>query len=193
PLFDWVKQRKLSTADLALARVDHTRGVYAVYHDISGQWAMGISSGANANDVNLSSIPKEAECLAYLSFNQDGYSVYCRNYREYWQWVEARNDARYESTLGHGQGYDAKNMMHTIRLLEMAIEIYRDERLNVHRPNRAFLLDVKAGKYSLAEVLEMAKDRLEQLAFLVDKSKLPDQVSKAFVNQQLVRLREQLY
>jgi len=33
-----------------------------------------------------------------------------------------RNPARYASTQAHGQGYDAKNLMHTIRLLETALK-----------------------------------------------------------------------
>ncbi|MEM6772558.1 MAG: nucleotidyltransferase domain-containing protein, partial [Bacteroidota bacterium] len=145
PLLTWLSQQNLASRvpgstelverALALVKIDHTRGLYALYHDPSETWAQGITSGPDANDVHLSSVPKGEQCLAYLSFNHDGYSVYCRNHREYWQWVAARNDARYQSTLAHGQGYDAKNMMHTIRLLDMAIEIFRDGRLNVRRPN----------------------------------------------------------
>lgn len=193
PLLDWAERKGFPLSTLALVRVDHTRGVYAVYHDASGTWAQGITSGPNANDVSLSSVPKEVNCLAYLSFNKDGYSVYCKDYREYWDWVAERNDARYESTLAHGQGYDAKNMMHTLRLLDMAIEIFRDENLCVERPDRNFLLSVKAGNYPLTEVLQMAEYRLAELKRWADSSDLPKVTDAAMVGQLLVEMREELY
>lgn len=203
PLTAWLQKRKLASGgrgstelaerSLGLARVDHTRGLYAVYHDPTATWGKGITSGQDANDVRLSSIPKGEKCLAYLSFNHDGYSVYCRNHREYWQWVDDRNDERYTSTLNHGQGYDAKNMMHTLRLLDMAVEVFRDGKLNVHRPNREFLLAVKAGQFSLDEVLTMADDRLADLEKYAAASTLPERTDKRRVKMLLIGMREELY
>lgn len=195
PLSAWLLQQPFapSVRALALVRIDHTRGVYAIYHDPTETWAEGISSGPNANDVRLSSVPKGKTCLAYLSFNNDGYSVYCRNHREYWQWVDARNDDRYLSTLNHGQGYDAKNMMHTIRLLDMAVEIFRDGKLNVLRPDRDFLLRVKAGDFPLEAVLEMADERLAKLEQYAKVSSLPKQVDADKTTATLVKIREKLY
>lgn len=193
PLTDWADRQQLPLKELALVRVDHTRGIYAIYHDGSNTWAEGVSSGPNANDVSLSSVPKGERCLAYLSFNKDGYSVYCKNYREYWKWVADRNDDRYNSTLAHGKGYDAKNMMHTIRLLDMAVEIFRDGALQVERQDREFLLNVKAGQYPLEEVLKMAEDRLEALEKWANKSKLPEVVDSKLTEKLLVDLRQELY
>jgi len=193
PLLEWTAKVGIDPDRIALIRVDHTRGVYAVYHDPGGGWGEGVTSGPNANEVSLSSVPKGETCLAYLSFNKDGYSVYCKNYREYWRWVEVRNDARYASTLAHGQGYDAKNMMHTIRLLDTAIGIFRDGRLKIERPDRDFLLAVKTGAYSLEEVLTMAEDRLAELERWAEKSTLPERVDPAVVNARLVAMRHELY
>jgi hypothetical protein len=58
-----------------------------------------------------------------MNFNKDSYSIYCREYKEYQEWEKKRNEQRYQSTLSHGKSYDAKNMMHTFRLLNMAEEI----------------------------------------------------------------------
>lgn len=193
PLSTWLTKTSFASRDLALVNIDHTRGVYAVYHDPTSTWAQGITSGPNANDVRLSSVPKGQKCRAYLYFNHDGYSVYCRKHREYWRWVENRNDARYRSTLNHGQGYDAKNMMHTIRLLDVAIEIVRDGQLNVLRPDRGFLLDLKAGKFPLGEVLEMAEIRLAALEKYAASSNLPDAIDRERASTILVAMREELY
>ncbi len=188
----WLEVKGIPEEELALARVDHTQGMHAIYRDAFRTWGRGVSSGPKANDVHLSNVPKGEKCLAYLSFNHDSYSVYCRKHREYWQWVTERNDVRYQSTLNHGQGYDAKNMMHTLRLLDMAIEIFRDGELRVLRPDRDFLLDVKTGKFPLEEVLQMAEERLALLEKFSALSSLPQEVDPAWVSELLVEMREEL-
>jgi hypothetical protein len=193
PLTDWAPKRSIPLDRLALARVNHARDLYAVYHDAGAGWAGGIVSSEKANQVSLSDVPKGAPLLAYLSFNKDGYSTYCRDYREYREWERNRNDARYRGTLAHGQGYDAKNMMHTIRLLEMATEIFTEGRLNVRRPNREFLLSIRAGTYSLDEVLHIAEVRLATLDRAAADSPLPDKLPADFVQQRVITLRKFLY
>lgn len=192
PLTDWARDRQIPLSRLALASVDHARDLYAVYDDRGAGWAQGIAH-ENSNQVVLTNVPKGEPIIAYLSFNKDGYSTYCRDHRQYWQWVARRNDHRYRGTLAHGQGYDAKNMMHTLRLLEMATEIFTEGRLNVRRPNHDFLLSVRAGKYSLDEVLKLAEERLEQLATAVKTSQLPETLTKGFAEQKLVLMRRELY
>ena len=84
-------------------------------------------------------------------------------------------------------------MMHTIRLLDMAIEVFRDGQLNVLRPDRAFLLEVKAGNFSLEEVLKMAETRLEELGRYAASSSLPERVDDSKVRLTLVKMRAELY
>ncbi len=78
---------------------------------------------STSNDVVLSSIPKGMEPIGTMSFNKDGYQLYCKDYRDYWDWVEARNPERYANTVSHGKNYDAKHMLHTFRLLDMGIAL----------------------------------------------------------------------
>ena len=193
PLLQWAGSERLPIERLALVNVTHAPGVFAVYHDPTGTWARGVTSGPRANQVALSSVPKGKACLVYLYFNKDGYSVYCRNHREYWQWVEKRNEERYEGTLTHGQGYDAKNMMHTIRLLDVAIEIVRDGRLNVRRPDREFLLRVKRGTFTLEQALNMAEKRLAHLEECTSLSDLPALPDNEKALKTLVEMRSSLY
>jgi hypothetical protein len=193
PLRQWATRNAIRTDDLALARVDHARDLYAVYHDPGEGWAAGVVRSERANEVSLSNVPKGTPLLAYLSFNKDGYSTYCRDYREYRDWERNRNEARYRGTLAHGRGYDAKNMMHTIRLLEMATEIFTEGKLNVRRPNRHFLLSIRAGMYSLDEVLEIAEKHLAALDRAALASSLPDELPEGFVDGKLVGLRRELY
>ncbi|MGB3799637.1 MAG: nucleotidyltransferase domain-containing protein [Lewinella sp.] len=193
PLRQWSRERKMPLPELALAGVNHARDLYAVYYDRGAGWAAGIVRSDKANAVAVTDVPKGETPVAYLSFSQDAYSTYCRDYREYRAWERNRNDDRYQSTLAHGQGYDAKNMMHTIRLLEMATEIFLTGRLNVRRPNRNFLLSIKAGEYPLDDVLRIADERVEQLNLAADRSDLPPQIDPDWLSRRLAGLRKQLY
>ena len=126
PLISWLTENKLSQKDCGLVDLAHFRNVYLLYHQsqlTNGGWFKGVVSGPDADDVQLSSVPKDIDPIVTMNFNKDGYSTYCKEYKEYKEWEQKRNPSRYESTLSHGKNYDAKNMMHTFRLLNMAEEI----------------------------------------------------------------------
>jgi hypothetical protein len=84
-------------------------------------------------------------------------------------------------------------MMHTIRLLDMVVDVFKEGVLRVERPDRDFLLGVKAGQYPLEEVLQMAEDRLEELGQWADKCLLPKTIDPVMVERLLVEMRETLY
>ena len=140
----WLALRGLCQERCGLAAIPHAKGLYALFYDHTCTLGYrGIISGDTANDVSMSAIPKGEKELATLFFNKEGYSAYCREYREYWEWVNKRNEERYSGTMQHGKNYDAKNMMHTIRLLQVAEEILATGQLRVKRPNREELLSIK--------------------------------------------------
>jgi hypothetical protein len=150
----WLAAQGLCQEQCGLAAVPHAKGLYALFYDHSDTLGYrGIISREAANDVSLSDIPKGEKELVNLFFNKDGYSAYCREYREYWEWVNKRNEERYSGTMQHGKNYDAKNMMHTIRLLQVAEEIFTTGQLNVRRQNREELLYIKAGNADYDDLL----------------------------------------
>ena len=128
-----------------------------------------------------------------LYFNKDGYSVYCKQYKEYWEWVAKRNEERYNSTMNHGKKYDAKNMMHVFRLLLMAEEIATSGVINVLRNDRNLLLDIKQGKYEYDELVAKAENMKEALPELYKNSNLQDEPSLEKVNMLLVKMRTEYY
>ena len=125
PLNEWLKDNNFSQDQCGLTNLDHFRNVYLLFHQTQLQKGRlnGINSSPNANDIQLSIVTKTIANIAVMHFNKDNYSVYCREYKEYREWEDKRNDSRYQATLSHGKNYDAKNMMHTFRLLNMAEEI----------------------------------------------------------------------
>ena len=146
-----------------------------------------------SNDVCTSHIRKDAVPMGLLYFNKDGYTVYCKKYREYWDWAAQRNETRFEGTMRHGKNYDSKNMMHVFRLLKMAEEIVTDNRVNVRRTDRSLLLQIKEGIYAYDELVAKAGTTIQRLKLLYQESHLPDAPDPHVVNKLLVRLRSAYY
>ena len=182
----------LEQSNLGATKVNHTKGIYGVYGDPTKQYK-GIASSSNANELSVSSIEKEDRLLAHLFFNQDAYSTYCKQYKEYWTWVEERNEERYKNTIAHGKNYDAKNMMHTLRLLLMAKEIAEVKKVKVWREDRDELLKVRSGEYSYQELLERAEVLYQQLPDLYAKSGLPEKSNKEALSAVAHQIRLAFY
>lgn len=172
PLLEWLNDNGLRQQDCGLVRLDHFRDTYLLYTG-PGLVAKGIISGETADDVQLSSIPKDMQHRTVMTFNKDGYSVYCREYREYAIWLEKRNELRYQATLDHGKQYDAKHMMHTMRLLQMAEEIGKGRGVTVYRHDREFLLSIRSGKYEFEELMAMVEEKMKTLKETYAHSTLP--------------------
>jgi uncharacterized protein len=191
---EWLIDHGYAQQDCGLVRIDHMRDMYALFHQSqSDRNFSGIFSGQEADEVSLSSVPEglQPECTLY--FNKDGYSVYCKEYRQYWEWVEQRNEERYENTISHGKNYDAKNMMHVFRLLNIAEEIARYKKVNVRRPEREYLLKIRAGEFSYEDLLKQAEEKIGIVDDLFRKSDLPEQPDPKQAEEKLVEIRQILY
>lgn len=194
PIKEWLKRKGYSQELCGLSSISHAKGMYALFYDSLDEFGYhGIAVKETANEVSLSSIPKGQQALAYLFWNMEGYSLYCKEYKEYWDWVEERNDNRYQTNLNHGQNYDSKNMMHTIRLLQVAEEILQDGKLNVKRPNREQLLDIKSGNMNYDDLLAMADKLMDSIELNCSTSDLPDAPDRDIAENVLVEMREELY
>jgi hypothetical protein len=194
-LLHWLETKGFLQEECGLVNVPHMREVYSVFHTSQLQEGRlkGISTGMEANDISLSSVPKGVTPVAIMSFNKDGYSKYCKDYKSYWEWVEKRNDVRYENTVEHGKNYDAKNMMHTFRLLNMAEEIALESKIVVRRLDRDFLMKIRSGHYEYEDLVKMADDKVTHIEELFIGSNLPEAPEIAITNNLLVTLRERLY
>ncbi|HEY8937427.1 MAG TPA: nucleotidyltransferase domain-containing protein [Cyclobacteriaceae bacterium] len=191
---EWLTEHNYVQEDCGLVRIDHMKDMYAVFHQSqSDRKFSGIFSGEDADEVSLSSVPEGLQSKCILYFNKDGYSVYCKEYRQYWEWVELRNEERYENTVSHGKNYDAKNMMHVFRLLNMAEEIARYKKVNVRRPERELLLKIRAGEFSYEDLLQQAECRIKTIDELFDRSDLPSLPNVLPAEILLCQIREEIY
>ncbi|WP_394675125.1 DNA polymerase beta superfamily protein [uncultured Chryseobacterium sp.] len=200
PLQQWLQecsyegQCGIAQKKCGLVSIDHTKGMFALFYDFSGDLGYkGIIQHEEANQVSVSSVPKDEKPLAYLFCNLDAYSTYCRDYREYWKWVSERNEERYQVNRKHGQNYDSKNMMHTIRLLQSCEQIFRKGSLDIRVDNRDELLDIKAGNRSYEEVLKKAEGLIRSIEYHHSVSRLPETPDLQKTTQILIDIREELY
>lgn len=194
PLKDWLEKNNIQQENCGLTAMNHMRDLFALYYNPEKiLMYKGIMQKENANDVALSSIPIGEKPLTYLFFNKDGYSVYCRDHKEYWEWVNNRNDLRYEHTLEHGKHYDAKNMQHVFRLLNMADEIATEKKIYTYRKDREWLLSIRQGKFQYEELLQMAEEKLQQIETHYASSDLPETPDIAAIEKILVEMRKDWY
>jgi hypothetical protein len=207
PLKEYLNDYRMKQEFCGLVALPHMRYVYALYYD---KIADLVSKGVNmspkplgykgivqdeekSNDVSLSSVPKGELPLVTVYFNKDGYSTYCKEYKEYWDWVANRNTARFSDNMLHGGGYDGKNMAHCHRLLDMAIEIGEGKGINVRRKNREELLSIRRGEYSYETLLKDAEVKIEKLETVYETSSLPEEVDKKIVEKLLLEIRIERY
>jgi hypothetical protein len=190
PATEWLSRMRYRQEECGLVSINHMRDVYALFAPSQAlRQFRGIYSSEKADDVSLSSIPEGLAPAATLYFNKDGYAVYCKEYKQYWEWVEQRNEARYENTVEHGKNYDAKNMMHVFRLLNMAEEIARFKKVNVRRPEREWLLRIRAGEFTYEDLLAQADEKIQLVDELFKRSDLPEAPDSELCEELLVKIR----
>lgn len=194
PLKKWLTEQGKVQNKCGLVNIDNTRGIYAVFYDETGTLGYkGIIQTEEANQVSVSSIPKEEKSIAYLFCNLDAYSVYCKEYREYWKWISERNEDRYNVNRKHGQNYDSKNMMHTIRLLQSCEQIFRTGSLQVRVDNRDELLDIKSGKWPYDMIMQKAENLIWAIENHYTTSSLPEYPDTEKTADLLIKIRKHLY
>lgn len=190
----WLTKHDLVQESCGLVNIPHMKDIYGLYCDNNQSYNFqGITRPKTVDTIVLSSIPKEAKQVAILYFNKDGYKKYCKDHKQYWDWVSKRNESRYENTIAHGKNYDAKNIMHTFRLLDMAEEILSTGEINVRRPNRAALLEIRSGTFEYNTLMERAEEKVARIEKLYATSTLADVPNKMQVEQVLVDIRKAFY
>lgn len=145
-----------------------------------------------SNEIRLSSIPKGERPICFMTYNKDAYTCHCREYKEYQEWVEKRNQKRYSKAVE--AGYNQKNMCHCVRLLTMAKEVSEGKGFNLWRTDdRDFLMGIKNGDYTYEYLINYAEKLLADVEKNLPNSELPDQVDKDFVNKLLIKGRKEYY
>jgi predicted nucleotidyltransferase len=188
-VLDWLSDRNLDPRKCGLTSIQQAAGTFAIYHDEATGYR-GLVSPKDPDALIFSSVPKEAEPIGWMHFNHDAFRAHCKAHREYWEWVGLRNEERFATNAQHGRGYDSKNLLHTIRLLDMAGEIAREGVLQIRRPNREYLLRVRSGEFEYEDLVASAEVQLAEVLEAFRNSALQEMPDRELVNRLLVRIRE---
>lgn len=190
---DWTKSNSYKQEFCGLSKINHSKDLFAIYYNENLNYR-GVIKDETNDDIRLSEIPKNEKQIAYFIFQKDEYSTYCKQYKEYWEWMEMRNEDRYTTNITHEKNYDSKNMMHTIRLLKVAKELLETGHLNVKRiEDRDELLAIKKGEFTYEEIMIKIDDLKREIE---EKSKLkilPKELNSSKIEDYLINLRTKLY
>lgn len=151
----------------------------------------GIFKNDDSTAVRLSSIDDNNDKpICHMSYNEDGFKKHCKDYKEFMEWKAKRNPVRYADNKD--KNYDAKNVSHAFRLMNMCIEIAQGKGFIVNRRgiDREFLLDVKQHKYEYEDVIKLLDAKKIEMDKAISTSTLPDDIDVDFVNDFVVKIRK---
>ena len=152
----------------------------------------GINS-TESNALRLSSIPKDEKPICVVTYNKDGYTQHCNDYKSYQTWLEQRNEARWVDVQSHGQKIDGKNMMHCMRLIQMSREIAEGKGIIVRRPNAKELISIRKGEVDLQTLIDKVEREIIEIDKLFEESSLPDMVDNKLIHNLIVKIRKEIY
>jgi hypothetical protein len=190
---EFLKAYHMEQNKCGLSTMPNMHYIYALYYDNKNYGYRGII-GKNSNEIRLTSIPKGELPVCYMFFNKDGYSKYCKDYKEFKEWGKNRNPNRFYATIKAGKGYDQKNIMHSIRMLHMGIEIANGEGFNVVRTwDKNFLMKIRNGEFEYDYIIEYLDNKKIELDNAILDCKLKENVNIDLLNNILIDIRKKQF
>jgi hypothetical protein len=183
----WLVKMGYDQRHIGLSQMPNGTELYKVFHNLDGIFRGIIDE--NSDSIRHSEIPKQYPLEAFLIYNKDGYSCYCKEYKEYWEWVKKRNPVRYNDNVSHNQNFDGKNMLHCNRLLDIAIEVGEGKSVNLIRPNREWLLSVKKSGISYNEIMSKIEEKKKRLEEVYSGCNLPNVVDENLITEIILEIR----
>jgi predicted nucleotidyltransferase len=157
-----------------------------------------VSPNLDSNTIRFSSVKKGQKPICFMTYNANAYATHCKKYKEYEEWKNHRNPARYESNMeGEKSGnpdlkYDCKNMMHCFRLMAMAKEIAEGKGVILDRTgiDRDFLLEVRNRKYGYSELQKRMLQLKDEMDEAIKNSTIKDEIDARAVDNLLLEVRK---
>lgn len=218
PLLEFLEKEGLDQKLCGVSQVLHGKDLYALFYDVQAHdcfsemvkesvrnaaiflrkeagLPMGFGfngiSFEDSNSIRLSAIPKGIKSLVNFFYNKDGYACHCKEYKEYWDWNEKKNLDRFKNSVE--SGYDCKNMMHCVRLLNTAGDIARDHKVVVRRPEREYLLSIRNGECSYEDLIAYSEKKIAENDALFENTTLPDSPNIEKLNSIIIEIRRKIY
>jgi hypothetical protein len=161
-------------AECHAASLEHVPDTFRLYH--YGTDARGVFRDGNLVCDSIPREDEEARCIGLLVYNRRAYEVALRDHHHYWIWRRERNETRWLSQESGALDYDAKNMMHTFRLLFSCAHMLAvgSPLVRVEGEQRAFLLAVRQGDFTYEDLSARADERVADIECKLASSTLPE-------------------
>ena len=168
--------------------------LFGFYNDIKPKGFHGIEKEDGSScEIHRNSVPEDDRAIIHMSYNENGFTSHCRKYKETKDWEKNRNPVRFQENLE--KEFDRKNMMHSVRLLRMGIEIAKTGKVNVdrHDIDREELLNIRLGNTTYDELIKYLEEKELEMNEIFEKSTLPKSVDHDKVNELLLKIRFAFY
>ena len=190
-----VREYGIDLEECHCAALEHAGYLYRLYHYGPESGDRDVKGVFRKGNLVCESVPvnhEDSHCVGLLIYNRPAFERAKRNHKQYWQWRRERNDARWETQEAGATDYDAKNMMHTIRLLLSGESLFRYGKPIVRFGGEQLelLLGIRDGRYGYDELISMTEDKVASLAELREAADLPDAADRDRANGLLTELTE---
>lgn len=161
-----------------VAALEHVPNTYRVYY--YGKEAKGVFRGDDM--LVCESIPmqdEEKKFYGLLIYNHNEYEKALQQHRKYKEWMENRNESRWIDQENKKVSYDAKNMMHCMRLLISGENILTHgfPLVRFEGEQRDYLMSIRRGEFKYDELMEEVERRMAKLEELYETSSIPHSVN----------------
>ena len=164
-------------------------GDLVIFRGVTGSRAYGTNRPGSDEDIRgvflvppveyalLCAPPPQVadKSIGMLFFNESAFAQAKRAHRQYWEWRRTRNDARWVSQEAGQLDYDAKNMMHLVRLLLSGRNIVRhgEPIVRFEGAERDRLLSIRDGAWSFDDIMALADSLQADIRSEIDTCPLP--------------------
>ena len=180
----------INLKEFHVSAVENSSELYRLYH--YGVAAKGVFRNGM---LVCESIPIEDEKSRFaglLLFNNDAFEHAKTAHRQYWTWRRERNEARWQTQERGSLDYDAKNLMHTFRLLYSGLNIMLSGEPLVRFSGARLeeLMAIRRGEFSYEKLIEKAQKLAEELESLRTRSTLPETSDRLKIGNLLLEITD---
>ena len=183
-----LRESQINLDKFNVSAVEHSQSLYRLYE--YGPRAKGVFRNG---ELVCESIPVEDEndlCKGLLLFNEAAYECAKRDHKNYWDWRKNRNENRWKQQEDGLRDYDAKNMLHTFRLLMSGKNIleFGEPLVRFEGDKLKFLCDIREGKFTYQELINKVELMLNELSESLSSSALPEEVDEQVLKNLLLSI-----
>lgn len=171
-----------------VAAVEHTTELFRLYD--YGTESKGVFRNGNLCFESIPIGDEKTYFIGFLLFNRHAFEQAKVKHRQYWDWIENRNEAKWKAEEVGDLDYNSKHMMHTFRLLYSGLNIMKhgEPLVRVTPELRDRLLAIRSGKFDYDILVKEAEELASELQDLKAQSSLPERADINAINTVLLEI-----